>query len=126
MIHKKLVRIMTFSNYRELSKHLFASLENMNMINELDKYFVALFMYSFFNNKLPSNFESYFTTNDVIHSHNKRSASKLHIDYQRTNYGKSSITYKGPDTWNSLPENLENKGSYRLFKSYLKSYRHNT
>lgn len=47
---KKLVRIMTFSNYRESSKHLFTS-------SEINKCFVALFVYSFFNSKLPSIFE---------------------------------------------------------------------
>ena len=59
MIQKKLVRIMTFSNYKESSKHLFTSLQIVE-INELNKHFVALFMYSFFNNKLPSNFENSF------------------------------------------------------------------
>ena len=47
---KKLVRIMTFSNYRESCKHLFTS-------SEINKCFVALFLYSFFNSKLPSIFE---------------------------------------------------------------------
>ena len=88
---KKLVRIMTFSNYRESSKHLFTS-------SEINKYFVALFVYSFFNNKLPSIFEKKnILTNDVIHSHNTRAASKLYTDYKRTNYGKFSTTYRGAD-----------------------------
>ena len=47
---KKMVRIMTFSNYRESCKHLFTS-------SEINKCFVALFLYSFFNSKLPSIFE---------------------------------------------------------------------
>ena len=49
MTQKKLVRIMTFSNYRESSKHLYF-IRNQHI-------FVALFVYSFFNNKLPSIFE---------------------------------------------------------------------
>ena len=68
MIQKKLVRMTTFSNYRESSKHLYTSLKIMD-INELNGYFVALFMYSFFNTKLTSNFENSFSTKDVIHSH---------------------------------------------------------
>lgn len=49
MTQKKLVRIMTFSNYRESSKHLYFT-RNLQI-------FVSLFVYSFFNNKLPSIFE---------------------------------------------------------------------
>ena len=49
MTQKKLVRIMTFSNYRESSKHLY--------FTRNQQIFVALFVYSFFNNKLPSIFE---------------------------------------------------------------------
>ena len=90
MTQKKLVRIMTFSNYRESSKHLY--------FTRNQQIFVALFVYSFFNNKLPSILEKKDVfTNDVIHSHNTRSASKLHTDYKRTNYGKFSTTYRGAD-----------------------------
>ena len=46
MTQKKLVRIMAFSNYRESSKHLY--------FTRNQQIFVALFVYSFFNNKLPS------------------------------------------------------------------------
>lgn len=49
MTQKKLVRIMAFSNYRESSKHLY--------FTRNQQIFVALFVYSFFNNKLPSIFE---------------------------------------------------------------------
>ena len=49
MTQKKLVRIMTFSNYRESSKHLY--------FTRNQQISVALFVYSFFNNKLPSIFE---------------------------------------------------------------------
>ena len=56
--------------------------------NELNKYFVAFFMNSFFNNKLPSNSESYFITNDVIHSHNARSASNYILTIKEQIMGK--------------------------------------
>ena len=50
---------MTFSKYREESRQIFTSLKIMN-IYELNKYFIALFMYSYFNDELPSNFNVYF------------------------------------------------------------------
>ena len=38
-----------------------------------------------------------------------RSASKVHINYQRTGYGKFSVKYRGAEIWNNLPDNLKNK-----------------
>ena len=38
--------------------------------------------------QLPAIFEDYFTKNEHLHNYNPRSASNLHIGYQRTDYGK--------------------------------------
>ena len=51
---------MTFSKYREQTSELFTSLTIIN-IYELNKYFIALFMSIFFNGKLLSNFQGYFS-----------------------------------------------------------------
>ena len=58
-------------------------------------YFIALFMYLYFHDKLPIFFKNYFKTNNKIHTYNTRSASSIHITYKRTNYGKFSLTYRG-------------------------------
>ena len=52
MIQKKIVRIMTFSKYREETRPIFTSLKLLN-IYELNLYFTALFMYSYFHDNLP-------------------------------------------------------------------------
>ena len=58
-----------------------------------------------------------------IHNHNTRSVSNiLHIDYQRTNYGKFSAKYRRAKLWNNLPENLRNQKSYGQFKKTIKEY----
>ena len=64
-------------------------------------------MYSCYHDKLPDVFNSYFVTNDNIHSYNMRSASKIRIDFKRTNYGKFSLKYRGATIWNSLPNDSE-------------------
>ena len=102
---------MTFSNYNEHTKPIFTSLKVMD-IYELNKYFIAIFMYTYFNDKLPLNFKDYFSRNENIHSYNTRSASKVHIGYQRINYRNFSIKYRGAETWNSLPERLKTKRPY--------------
>ena len=58
-IQKKLVRIMTFSSYQEKSKPLFQSLKILDRY-ELNKYLIALFMYSHFSNNWPKYLNKYF------------------------------------------------------------------
>ena len=89
MIQKKIVRIMTFTKYKDKSRPLFLSLKILN-VYELNIYLMALFMYSYFSDKLPSYFTNYFKLNEKLHSYNTRTASNVYIDYKRTNYGKFS------------------------------------
>ena len=79
-------------------------------------------MYSYFNDKLPLNFKDYFTKNYNVHNYNTRFASNIHIDYQRTHYGKFSVKYRRANIWNSIPESLRNLKYYSLFKNYIKIY----
>ena len=71
---------------------------------------------------LPMFYKDYFTTNDKIHTYNTRSASNIHITYERTNYGKFFLKYRGAVVWNSLPAVLKESKSYRTFKKSLKLY----
>ena len=42
---------------------------------------LKLFLFLFFNGKLPWNFQGYFSKNEELHSYNTWSASKVHVDY---------------------------------------------
>ena len=65
-------------------------------IYEINLYLIANFMYLHYYGKLnPENFNDYFVINDSIHSYNTRSASKIHIDFKKRNYGKFSLQYRG-------------------------------
>ena len=121
MIQKKIVKIMTFKNYSEKSRPLFVALKILN-IYELNIYQMSLFMYSYFNGNQPSYFCNYYRLNEKIHSHNTRTSSNIYIDYKRTNYGKFSLKFRGPQIWNNLPKDLKTQKSYRLFKKSTKDY----
>ena len=73
-------------------------------------------MYSYFQQNLPSYFNNYFPLNEDIHSHDTRSASKIHTDYKMTNYGKFSLKYRGVQIWNDIPTYLKTINSYHTFK----------
>ena len=59
VIQKKILRIMTFSKYSEESRSLFPSLK-IHKIYELNILQMALFMYTYFNDNLPSYFTNYY------------------------------------------------------------------
>jgi len=48
--------------------------------------------------------------------------SQIHIEFNRTNYGKFPIRYRGAIVWNSLPSEIRNINFYNLFKKSLKLY----
>ena len=121
IIQKKIVRIITFSKYRYESKPLFLSLNILN-IYKLNTYLIALFMFSYFQRNLPNYFNNYFRLNEMIHSHNTRSASNIHIDFKRTNYGKFSLKYRGAQIWNEIPNNLKSTNSYHACERSIFDY----
>ena len=89
---------------------------------------MELFMYSYFNDKLPSYFTNYFKLNEKLHSYNTRTASNIHIDYKRTNYGKFSLNFRGrggggeggAHIWNKLPKDLKIFKSHTQFKKLIR------
>ena len=71
---------------------------------------------------LPEVFENYFVTNNKIHQHNTRNASKLYKCYKRTNYVKHSLSNKGIDVWDALESKFKGTNSYNVFKKEMKQY----
>jgi len=93
-LQKKIVRIITFSKFKEHTGPLFKEL----LISPLDvtnNEAVALFMFRYFNNSLPSSFNDFFCLNKDVHQYNTRSSSNVHKIQARTNYQKHSVKYKG-------------------------------
>ena len=118
---KKIVRIMTFAHYEDKSRPQFLSLNILN-IYELNIFLMAIFMYPFFNDRVPSYFRNYFILNEKFYSHNTRSASHIFIDLKRRNYGKFSLKFGGAQTWNELPKDLKDSKSYTQFKRLMEIY----
>ena len=75
-IQKKIVCLLTFSNYTDSTEPLFKKLEFLN-VYQLNDYLTGIFMFKKANNDLPSEFMDYFKTNIDIHSHNTRNAKLL-------------------------------------------------
>ena len=71
---------------------------------------------------LPEVFENYFVTNNQIHQHNTRNASKLHKSTNRTNYVKYTLLNKGIDVWNELEPEFKGIKNYYTFKKQIKQH----
>ena len=54
----------------------------------------------------------------IMHSSNK----KLKLTFQKPNLGVQGLSNIGPNTCNSLPDNLKSATSVNSFKHYIKKY----
>ena len=54
----------------------------------------------------------------IMHSSNK----KLKLTFQKPNLGVQGLSSIGPNTCNSLPDNLKSATSVNSFKHYIKKY----
>jgi hypothetical protein len=73
-MQKKVVKIISFSSYREKSTPLFLKLKILNIF-QLVYYKILLFMYKYEQGELPIGFLNWFTRNRDIHRYNTRQAA---------------------------------------------------
>ena len=94
-LHKKIIRKITFSKFTDHVNPLVKELSILPL-DDINNEAIALFMFRFFNNMLPSSFKNFFCLNKDIHKYNtSRSSSNIHKIQGCTNYQKPSVKYKG-------------------------------
>ena len=121
-VQKKIIRLMTFKSYLEHTEPIFKELGFLNIF-QINDSLTAMFMFRYYHLKnLPEIFENYFVTNNQIHQHNTRNASKLHKATNRTNYVKYTLRNKGIDVWNELEPEFKDIKNYYIFKKQIKQH----
>ena len=93
-LQKKIIRIITNSNFKEHTGPLFKELL-ISPLDDINNEAIALFMFRYFNNNLPSSFNDFFCLNKDVHQYNTRSSSNVPKIQARANYQKHSVKYKG-------------------------------
>ena len=128
ILQKKAVRIITSSKHDAHTSVLFHQLSILKQ-SDLVSMHTALFMFDFYNNTIPSSFSNFFTSIRKVHNYNTRlsSSSAYYTPAIRTNYGKFSLRYQGPLTWNSIDHNTKEINHHKIFKQkskaqFLKTY----
>ena len=139
ILQKKAVRIIASSNHDAHTSVLFHQLSILKLSDLVSMHtalfivtgFVprrsfitsALFMFDFYNNTIPSSFSNFFTSIRKVHNYNTRlsSSSAYYTPVIRTNYGKFSLRYQGPLTWNSIDHNTKEINHRKISKEKIKA-----
>ena len=119
VLQKKLVRIINFMKPTEHTALIFKQMGILNVL-DINKFQVCMFMFKAVNKQLPGIFDSMFTSNKMIHNYNTRQSQNLHMPKCRTNFSKFCMSYRGPEIFNSLPNELKNIQILNKFKVQLK------
>ena len=87
---------------------------------------IALLIFRYFNNNLPSSINGFFCQNKDVHYYNKRSSINVHKTADkiqaRTNYQKHSIKYKGVSIWNNWPKSIKEIKAFNLLRKKVKTH----
>ena len=108
---KKIVRIITNSNYLEHTNPLFRSTKILKL-EDITKVAIANFMYA--NKNTIQNLLS-------SHDHNTRHRDNLTLPLHRLTKFQHSISYLGPVVWNSIPPEIQDASSISTFTNRLKN-----
>ena len=80
---KKVIRIITNSNYNAPTKNLFTILK-IHDLNDLYRLNIGKFMYQVNTESLPTTQNNMYTLNSAIHDHNTRQRNNIFIQHCRT------------------------------------------
>ena len=78
--------------------------------------------FKFQNDQCPDYFDELFCPVGENGVMMRSSNKKLKLPFRKTKLGVRSLYYVGPDTWNSLLDNLKSSTRVNFFKHYIKKY----
>ena len=119
LLQKKIIRIVTFSNFQAHTHGLFKETEILNIF-QITIYLVGIFVFQFKQNKLPTIFDSFFTHVHNIHTHVTRNNDLLYPPLSKTTHGQSNIRYSGVLIWNKIVPIVKYPSNLYSFKWSLK------
>ena len=121
LIQKKVVRMITFSSFRQHTLPLFNKLQILN-IYQLTSFKICIFMHKYENDALPLNFKHMFTRVNNVHSYNTRQTQHFRIPIIRNNYVKHSLKYFAIKLYNHIIPHIEFTVSLSVFKKRVKVF----
>ena len=121
ILQKRIVRLITFSNYDASSDAIFKDLYILPL-QKLVYNRIGIMMYKYVNGLLPQVMNELYTCNSDIHEHFTRQRHLLHTSRSKTNVFMNSFTNVSPRIWNALQKKINVNVSISIFKRSLKSF----
>ena len=108
ILQKRAMRLITFLRSEEYSSPLYQSLEIIKFL-DLVTFHLAIFMYKYHNQLLPSAFNSFFTKISQIDTYITRLGAKqsYYLPKGRKDYGIFNIRFQSLLVWNSIEEDIK-------------------
>ena len=121
ILQKRIIRIITFSEYRAHTSVLFKNLKILKC-KEVHKYQIGQFIYKYIEGMLPSVFGNMFCVNASIHDYDTRSSHKFHMNKVTIDVAKRFITHYGIVFWNNVCDCIGLCSSVDVLKYRLKAF----
>ena len=120
-LQKRVVRIMSRTAFDAHTEPLFKNLRILNL-KDIYKLQIGKFTYQCKSGLLPDSFNDMFLVTRQVHSYGTRSSELFYLPQCRTNITKFSISFQGPNFYNSLSPEIRNATSTASFCSKLKAF----
>ena len=96
----------------------------LNLLNVHDRYLKLIVsdIFKFQNDQCPDYFDEIFCPVGKNGVTTRSSNKKLNLPFRKAKLGIQILSYVGPNTWNSLLDNLQSATSVNSFKHYIQEY----
>ena len=121
LLQKRAIRAITKTNHLTHTQQLFKKLKILNIFY-INKLQLASFMFSYSKQLLPNNFHDYFEYNSNINKYKTRNSNKMYVPFYNFNFSRTTVSFKGPQLWNELPNVLKEISTVLVFRKKYKCY----
>ena len=121
ILQKKAIRLICQVGYREHTAELFKN-EKLLRYEDIMTFNRCKLMFDYKHNNLPNIFTNTWRQNNQVHNYPLRNAMDYFIDNVSKPYLDKFPLFQFPRSWNSLPEEIKNIESRKLFCKELSSY----
>ena len=120
-LQKKVIRIVDGAEFAEHTSPIFLKFKTLKL-GDIIMISTCMIMYRVSIGDVPSKITNMFSINSIVHNHNTRQRTNLHIGFARTKLRSNTLRVKGAQIWNDLPEFVKNKATLFSFKKSVKYY----
>ena len=113
-LQKKIMRIITKSDYFAHTQPLFKETKSLKLF-DICKLQISTYMYKMLQNET-------FASLLPLHTHYTRTHDNLNIPAHNSSLFKHSLSYLGPKSWNSIPNNIKLSPTIHSLKRQLKKH----